>query len=111
MDPLESARQHLASPTRQAFLATLAHLLTLTARTAYPEAGATPQQTTTGLRCHNELLHTILGQLAADLDQTPSYPDGVFLAILIQTADQYRCGAALHWALQTASNQTTKPGN
>jgi hypothetical protein len=43
MDSLEPARQHLASPTRRAFLAALAHLLTIIARNAYPEAGATPQ--------------------------------------------------------------------
>ncbi len=109
MDPLEPVRQRLASPTRQGFLATLAHLLTTTARNAYPEAGATPQQTTTELRCHNEPLHTILGQLAADLARTPSYPDDIVLAILLETADQPRCRAALRWALQTASNQTTKP--
>jgi hypothetical protein len=28
-----------------------------------------------------------------------------------EIADQERCGAALRWALQTTSNQTTKPGN
>ena len=106
MDSLEPVRQHLASTTRQAFLAGLAHLLTITARNAYPEAGATPQQTTIGLRCHNELLHTILGQLAADLDHTPSYPDDVFLATLIEIADQEGCATAFQWALQTASNQT-----
>jgi hypothetical protein len=111
MDSLEPARQHLASPTRRAFLAALAHLLTIIARNAYPEAGATPQQTTTGLRCHNELLHTILGQLAADLDHTPSYPDDIFLAILVETADHYRCATALQWALQTASKHTSKPGH
>ena len=110
MDSLEPARQHLASPTRRALLA-LAHLLTITARNAYPEAGATPQQTAIGLRCHNELLHTTLGQLAADLDHTPSYPDDIFLAILVETADHYGCATALQWALQTASKHTSKPGH
>jgi hypothetical protein len=87
MDILEPARQQLASTTRRPFLAALAHLLTITARNAYPQAGATPAQTTTGLRCHNELLHTVLGRLVADLGHTPGYPDDIFLGILKKFAD------------------------
>jgi hypothetical protein len=112
MDILEPARQQLASPTRRTrFLAALAHLLTTTARNAYPQAGATPAQTTTGLRCHNELLHTVLGRLVADLGHTPGYPDHVFLSILVEKADQNGCGDELHWALQQAIRQTADPGD
>jgi hypothetical protein len=113
MDIVEPVRQQLASPTRRRplFLAALAHLLTVTARNAYPQAGATPAQTTTGLRCHNELLHTVLGRLVADLGHTPGYPDAVFLSILVEKADRNGCGGELRWALQQAINQTADPGD
>ena len=112
MDILEPARQQLASTTRRPlFLAALAHLLTITARDAYPRAGATPEQTTTGLRCHNELLHTVLGRLVADLGHTPGYPDDVFLSILVEKADRNGCGGELRWALQQAISQTADPGD
>jgi hypothetical protein len=109
IDILEPARQQLASAARRAFLAALAHLLTITARNAYPQAGATLAQTTTGLRCHNELLHTVLGRLCADLGLTPGYPDGVFLSILVEKADRNGCGGELHWALQQAIHQPPIP--
>jgi hypothetical protein len=112
MDILEPARQQLASTTRRPlFLAALAHLLTITARDAYPQAGATPVQTTTGLRCHSELLHTVLGRLVADLGHTTGYPDDIFLSILVEKADRDGCGSELHWALQQAINQTADPGD
>jgi hypothetical protein len=112
MDILEPAGQRLASTTRRPlFLAALAHLLTVTARNAYPQAGATPVQTTIGLRCHNELLHTVLGRLVADLGHTPGYPDDVFLSILVEKADRNGCGDELHWALQQAIRQTADPGD
>lgn len=112
MDILEPARQQLASTTRRTrFLAALAYLLTITARNAYPQAAATPVQTTTGLGCHNELLHTVLGRLVADLAHTPGYPDDVFPSILVEKADQNGCGDELHRALQQAIHQTADPGD
>jgi hypothetical protein len=97
----------LASERRAAFLAALAHELTVSARGSYVQVGNAPEAASSGLRCHNELLHGVAGQLWASLAHSTGYPDDVFIDDLISKAEVFGgCGGGLRWALEQALRTT-----
>lgn len=104
-DQIRDAFISLPREKKPALLSLLAHNLTICARSGYLSElsdGVGRKR----LQAFNELLHTTTTQLVSSILGTAEhYPDEVFLALLNDICDQYRCHAdvvqACEWSFRS----------
>ena len=103
MDIPQAKKQYLSLPktSKRFVLASLAHQLTISARSAYlPEYGLEERFNT--LQAFNEIQHQVSAQLDHKLTGAESYPDDVFLDIVFEVAGKAGCERGVLWALDRA---------
>jgi hypothetical protein len=96
--------ESLSSTAKTAFLARLAHTLTICARDTY-EVGTENVLDSRTLRAYNELLHRVSGSVVSHRSGSEGYPLESIVEMIRSFGLDYGGAGEIDWALQFALNE------